>query len=81
MENGIAYPGHDIVQTGRIITSTAVECQTKCADMEACNFFTWRKTSNNCWLKTSDEGRTETNANDAVSGPAHCKGMCFRERS
>jgi len=71
-EIGIDYYGHDII--GRAPrTSSAVECQSKCANTRGCSYFTWKTGSHHCWLKKSDQGRRK--ADDVVSGPARCAGV------
>ena len=61
-------------------TQDAKGCQVFCQNHPDCQFWTWNKNDNKCFLKnvTSNETpRTETNS-DVISGPKYC-GMSLKE--
>ena len=51
---------------------TAMDCARKCFYTKNCNFFTFNKNYNRCFLKTKDSDRRPYA--QAVSGGIHCQG-------
>jgi len=61
----------------RSTQSSALACQAACVNSSFCEFFTWRSDTNNCFLKSSDEGRME-GVTFAFSGPKVCPSTGFQ---
>ena len=53
---------------------SASQCQSLCQSRKDCNFFTFKKGSKECWLKTSDFGRKFESG--SISGPKFCGNEC-----
>ena len=74
-EQNICRPGDNIDKT---ITDgyhnkqqSADACQSSCQAVNTCNYFSWRRTNKECWLKAKKPEGIE-NGTDCVSGPKNC---------
>merc|ERR1711862_487578 len=70
IEDNVAMPGNDIVETSPEGIKTKEDCCNACKNKEGCTFFTYRKEKEKCWLKNSDAGRKVDE--EAVSGSVDC---------
>merc|ERR1711942_76420 len=70
IEDNVAMPGNDIIETSPEGIKTKEECCIACKNKEGCKFFTYRKEKEKCWLKNSDAGRKVDE--EAVSGSVDC---------
>jgi len=70
IEDNVAMPGNDIVETSPDNIKTKEDCCIACKNKEGCTFFTYRKGNEKCWLKNSDAGRKVDE--EAVSGSVDC---------
>merc|ERR1712243_261083 len=70
IEDNVAMPGNDIVETSPDNIKTKEDCCIACKNKEGCTFFTYRKEKEKCWLKNSDAGRKVDK--EAVSGSVDC---------
>ena len=68
MEENVAMRGNRLDVVKDIISKE--DCCNICKDWEGCSFFTYRVNKKTCWLKDSDQGRTQDNK--AVSGSVNC---------
>lgn len=69
------YVGYDLeaIEDGSV--ATAVECRTICRRTEGCEFWTWTRSTGNCYLKTEDALLGKTNGLASLgkfSGPREC---------
>ena len=76
---GVAYAGDPVYGTKNFHIENvmrAADCQQRCVENDACNFWTWnsprfRRKKNTCWLKAGKgDIRSKTGK---VSGPKICK--------
>ena len=65
------YNGHDIK---RVTTSSPEQCQKQCQGVSRCKFWTFNANDKNCYLKTSNSGKTPSES-FVTSGPKYCGGM------
>jgi len=71
IEAGTDYPGMDLnLDTGRTTDrkAFAADCQALCTENPECNFFGWKESSKECWLKTGVSGKVAQEG--TTSGPA-----------
>ena len=66
-DNGKDYIGNDIQM---IQMPNETRCQETCQENIECNFFTFKPSNQNCWLKHA-KSNPNTN-NDRISGPVCC---------
>ncbi|KAL8429715.1 hypothetical protein Efla_001150 [Eimeria flavescens] len=69
------YVGHDLVAIEDGSVQSAVQCRTICRQTEGCAFFTWVRSSGNCYLKTEDALLGKNNSLSSLgkfSGPREC---------
>jgi len=81
MEENVDYSGHDLnLDTGRNVDrkENAVDCRELCNSNPQCRYFTWKKHSKECWLKTSNIGRHSQSG--SISGTA-CHQACTMEEN
>lgn len=79
------YPGKDVLRLRNIPSHE--KCQKRCEQFLSCNYFTWNKKSNRCWLKSAPGKLGFQPNSDTISGPKKCgdepyriqkqKGRCF----
>ncbi|CEM32697.1 unnamed protein product [Vitrella brassicaformis CCMP3155] len=77
IEKGIDFYGYDVFE---VHAASPAECRVACQGHDGCLFFTYRADGpdapegiNNCYLKTSDMGRTASEIGDVLmSGAAEC---------
>ena len=50
------------------------QCRDLCKSRKRCNFFSYKKQSKECWLKTSDSGKRL--ASGTISGTTFCGNVC-----
>ena len=58
------------VRNGYVETDSAENCQLLCQTTNPCRFFSFDAENKKCWLKRSNEGKT--NKDNFVSGQKHC---------
>ena len=68
----VDYHGHDIAPKPST-TLNALECQAQCQNDEMCRFWTYRSTTQQCWVKRSNI--TKRSSAGAISGPRSCNGL------
>ena len=72
-EEGIDYVSYDL---STIKASNAEECQRSCQNVAACKFWTFLKSTKQCFIKWYQNKALEyKNPEDIVSGPKFCKGI------
>lgn len=69
------YVGYDLeaIEDGSV--GSAIECRTICRRTEGCEFWTWVRSTGNCYLKTEDALLGKTNGLASLgkfSGPRQC---------
>ena len=74
-EEGIDYFLNDF---STIKASNAEKCQTSCQNVAACKFWTFLKSTKQCFLKWKREASKSKNPEDIVSGPKFCKGIFLK---
>ena len=76
-EDNVAYPGGDLKDWKgskgwndwlQVAHKTAEECRYHCIGINGANFFTFRKTSKNCWCKSKKGKAGPKPDEDAISG-------------
>ena len=82
-DEGLNYEGHDLSQTQ---ASNGKECQRSCQNVVACKFWTFLKSTKQCFIKWKQNEASEyKNPEDIVSGPKFCQGIfklkvCIRRK-
>lgn len=69
------YVGHDleVIEDGSV--TSAIDCRTICRHTEGCEYWTWVRSTNNCYLKTEDALMGKSNGLASLgkfSGPRDC---------
>jgi len=76
-EMNFDYMGYDIEGMSGLIVSGEDACAALCHDYGQCKFWTFRMSSNHCWLKTSNFRKAQNIGH--ISGNRNCGSGCVRE--